>query len=594
MSKPEHDSTNESAADIQVRGIGVASGVAHGVAFRRPRMEHHIVERAIPQDEIPRELARFESAIIATRRQLREIQRSSDPAVAGIFDAHLLILDDHPFIEKILAGIQKDRRNPEFVLARATRDFVQALSGMKDEYLSERVADVEDVARRIHLHLSGTLLDSPISIDHHCILVANDLTPSEIVTLKKTHIMGLALDLGSPTSHSAILAAKIGIPTVVGLHDLTSRIASGDELLLDGNKGLVFIHPSQARVAQYARIAETRRKVETGLLHIKDAPSETTDGFRLLLNANIEGPHDIESVLATGADGVGLFRTEYFFITSRRLPSEDEQFEAYRDVASRLAPRAVVIRSLDLGGDKLLPALGLEWKETNPFMGWRAIRFCLSQPEIFRTQLRAILRASVYGHVKLMYPMISNVEEIIRANAILDQAKRELLASGYPFNPHLNVGAMIEVPSAAVIADQLAPHVRFFSLGTNDLIQYTLAIDRGNERVAYLYEPTHLAILRLIKHTVDAGHRHGISVSMCGSLAGDPLMTPLLIGLGLDELSVNPASLLMVKDSIMHINYSESRDITDSALFSESAVDIQDMSRELAKKIAPEILELVE
>lgn len=584
----------KTVADVQFRGIGVASGVAHGPALCRPRIEHNIIERKITAEDVPRELARFESALIATRRQLRHIQNNTDPAVAGIFDAHLLILDDRPFLEKILNGIQKEHHNVEFVLARATRDFTQSLAAVKDDYLRERIADVEDVVRRIQHHLSGSAHDTSPTPEHPCILIANDLTPSEIVTLDKTRILGLALDLGSPTSHSAILAGKIGIPTVVGLHDITAQVANGDEVLLDGNRGLVIIHPSPALLDKFDRIAETRRKIETGLLHLKDVPSETQDGFRMLLMANIEGPQDVEAVLAAGADGVGLFRTEFFFIARHNLPSEDEQFEAYRDIAARLAPRMLIIRSLDLGGDKFLPSLGMEWKESNPFMGWRAIRFCLSQPELFRTQLRAILRASVYGHVKLMYPMISNVEEILRANAILEQAKRELLASGYPFNPHLEVGAMIEVPAAAVIADRIAPHVKFFSLGTNDLVQYTLAIDRGNERVAYLYEPTHPAILRLIKNTVDAGHRHGIPTGLCGGLAGDPLMTPLLIGLGLNELSVNPASLPMIKDAILHMSYSESRDITEAALFSESFVDVQDMSRALAKKVAPEILELVE
>ncbi len=587
------DEANAAGAGALFLGIGVCAGVAVGRAFCRRHEDHKIVERDIAVEDVPREIARFESAMIATRSQLREIQKSSDPAVAGIFDAHLMILDDRPFIDRVIFGVENRMKNVEYVLSTVAHEFVQSLSKVQDDYLRERVADVNDVARRILRNLGGVRGAAEKPLAEPAILVADDLPPSEIVLIDKTKVLGIAMDLGSPTCHVAILAGKMGIPAVVGLHNFSAAVASGDEILLDGNKGHAILRPSAELLGQYDRIAASRRSVEISLRELKDQPSDTRDGCRIFLAANIEMPQDVDQALSSGADGVGLFRTEYFFMSRQDLPSEDEQFQAYRDVVSRLTPAPTVIRTLDLGGDKFLPNLDGALNESNPFMGWRAIRFCLAQPDLFKTQLRAILRASAFGNAKIMYPMISNVDEIVRANAILDQAKKELFERGYPFNPHIEVGAMIEVPSAAMIADLIAPHVSFFSLGTNDLIQYTLAIDRGNERVAYLYEPTHPAILRLIKHTADAGHRFGIWTGLCGGVGGDPLMTPLLVGLGLDELSVSPAVLPVVKDAIRSITYSEARDIADAALYSQSAMDVQEMSRELARKVAPEILELV-
>ena len=587
------DETRAAGAGTLFRGIGVCAGVCVGRAFCRRHEEHKFEERDISANDVPREIARFESALIATRSQLRDIQKGSDPAVAGIFDAHLMILDDRPFIDRVIMGVENQLKNVEYVLSAVAHEFVQSLSKVQDDYIRERAADVNDVARRIMRNLAGARNAADLEGDWPAILVAHDLPPSEIVLIDKSKVLGIAMDLGSPTCHVAILTGKMGIPTVVGLHNFSASVENGDEVLLDGNKGHAILKPSPELVGQYDRIAASRRSVEISLRELKDQPSETRDGCRIFLAANIEMPQDVDHVLAAGADGVGLFRTEYFFMSRQDLPSEDEQFQAYKEVVSRLTPAPIVIRTLDLGGDKFLPNLDGELNESNPFMGWRAIRFCLAQPDLFKTQLKAILRASAFGNAKIMYPMISNVDEIMRANAILDQAKKELFDCGYPFNPHIEVGAMIEVPSAAMIADLIAPHVSFFSLGTNDLIQYTLAIDRGNDRVAYLYEPTHPAILRLIKHTADAGHRFGIWTGLCGGVGGDPLMTPLLVGLGVDELSVSPAVLPLVKDAVRSITFSEARDIADAALYSQSAMDVQEMSRELARKVAPEILELV-
>ncbi len=575
------------------RGIGVSSGSSFGRAYLKAPHDDHVVERVIDADRVAGEIARFEAALVETRRQLRDIQKECDPAVAGIFDAHLLILDDRPFIEGVLLDIRQDRMNAEWALAKASKAFVKALSQMKDEYLRERAADVQDVARRIIHNLFGKESSLADIADDNIIVVANDISPSEVASINKERILGIALDLGSPTSHSAILAGKLGIPAVVGLHDASLMIAPGDEVLVDGNKGLVVVNPSRARLKQANRAARAHRKIVSELSHLRDLPAETRDGYRVMLSANIELPQDIDSVLGFGADGVGLFRTEYFYLSRQELPSEDEQFEAYNETARRLAPAPLVIRTLDLGGDKFISSMDAAWNESNPFMGWRAIRFCLAQPDLFRTQLRAILRASLSGNVHIMYPMISTIDEIVRANAILEQAKCELRDAGMQFDENIDVGAMIEVPSAAVAADLLAPYADFFSLGTNDLIQYTLGIDRGNERVAYLYEPAHPAILRLIKNTVDVAHRRGIWAGICGGMGGDPVMTPLLVGLGVDELSVIPSQVPVVKDAIRRVSFSEAREMAEAALSSESAMDVQDLSRELTKKVAPEILELV-
>ncbi|MDD5677309.1 MAG: phosphoenolpyruvate--protein phosphotransferase [Kiritimatiellae bacterium] len=583
------------AAGEQIfRGIGVSAGIVIGRAFLRTPPDDHVIERDISRADVPREIARYEAALIATRQQIRAIQKDCDPDVAAIFDAHLLFLDDGPFIKNVFTGIEGRRKNVEVVLRDVAAGFMQSLSRVQDEYLRERANDMQDVARRILHNLAGKQVTLADITEPGMIVVANDLSPSETVSINKDRVGGIVLDLGSPTAHTAIVAAKLGIPAVVGLHNISVAVHPGDELLVDGGKGLVILRPTPERRTQAMRQEESKRGIKIELERLKDLPAETADGYRITLSANIELPKDVDAVLAGGAEGVGLFRTEYFYMSSKELPAEEDQYEAYRTVAQRLAPAPVIIRTLDLGGDKFLSNLDVNWEESNPFMGWRAIRFCLAQPDLFRTQLRAILRASIVGNIKIMYPMISNLDEIVRANVILDQAKKELMEKGHPFNPHVEVGAMIEVPSAALVADMLAPYVSFFSIGTNDLIQYTLAIDRGNERVAYLYEPTHLAILRLIKNTIDIGHRHGIWTGICGGMASDPLMTPLLLGLGIDELSVSCSALPLVKDAIRRVSLSESREIAELALTSQSTVDVHDMFRELTKKIAPEILELVE
>ncbi len=583
-----------SSEEIVFQGNGISPGIAIGHVYLKIPHEDHVIERTISDDEVPREIERFKSALIKTRNQLLNVQKDCDPAVAGIFDAHLLILDDRPFIDNVVSDVEKQKKNVESVLNKVSINFMRALTKMKDEYLRERSADVQDVTRRILHNLFGKEVSLADITESDTVIVANDVSPSEMMTINKDNIMGIVLDLGSPTSHSAILAGKLGIPAVIGLHNISRNVQTGDDILIDGGKGLVVVHPSRLRLRRAGKMVRARQKIVTELTHLKDEPAETLDGYRVELSANIEVPQDCDAVLASGANGVGLFRTEYFYMTRKELPSEEIQFKAYKKIARALAPNPLIIRTLDVGGDKFLSNMDISWDESNPFMGWRAIRFCLAQPDLFRTQLRAILRASSYGNIRVMYPLISTVDEIVRANAIFEQAKSELVKKKQPFNHDIEVGAMIEVPSAAVIADLIAPYVKFFSVGTNDLIQYTLAIDRRNERVAYLYEPTHPAILRLIKNTIDVAHRYGIWAGICGNMGGNPLMTPLLLGLGIDELSVNPGQVPVVKDAIRRVTYSAAREVAEAALSFQSAMDVQDLSRQFTKKIAPEILELVE
>ncbi len=579
-----------------LQGIGVSSGVATGPVFLLTSEEDRVVERTITEDEIAREIARFEEALIATRRQLHEIQRQVSEGIgqesASIFDAHLLVVDDRSLVEEVIRGLSVHKKNVETVLRVVAERYAQALLRVEDDYLRERAADVRDVTRRILRNLSGSSSVSLARLQQPCIVVAHDLAPSEAAVINKEKVMAFATDLGSPTSHTAIMARALGIPAIVGLRDISVRVSSGDQVLLDGNKGVFIVHPTREDLEQYGKVEASRRTIQHNLAQLRDEPAETLDGYRVQLSANIELPSDLDSVIEHGATGVGLFRTEYIYLSRKTLPSEDEQTAIYTQVAERLSPAHAVIRTLDLGGDKFVSHVKMP-QEVNPFMGWRAIRFCLAQPEIFKTQLRAILRASRLGNVKIMYPMISSLEELLKANVLLEECKVELRQKGQPFDEEIDVGIMIEVPSAALTAHLLAPHADFFSLGTNDLVQYTLAVDRVNERIAYLYQPTHPAIIRLIKNTIDAGHQHKIWTGICGEMAGNPAMVPLLIGLGVDEFSVSASLVPVVKDVVRKVRLSEAKSLAEAALQKESASEIMELCRELVRRVAPEVLELV-
>jgi phosphotransferase system enzyme I (PtsI) len=465
------------------------------------------------------------------------------------------------------------------------------MESIPDEYLRERAGDVRDVTERLLQNLLGTYQELDLKhLQEPCIIVAHELTPSATAMLDKKNVLGFATEVGSKTSHTAIMARSLRIPAVVGLGKDGGALRDGQYALLDGYHGLLILNPTDQTLFEYGQLARRRGSLEEKLRDTIDKPAVTLDGVRLTLSANIEQAADADAVKANGAEGVGLFRTEYLFLNSETLPTEEEQYMAYRAAAAALKPAPVIIRTLDLGGDKFMSHLNVP-AEMNPFLGWRAIRFCLQETAIFRAQLRAILRASAEGNIKIMYPMISCLDELVQANVLLDTCRTELRREGVPFDEKMDVGVMIEIPSAVLIADALAKRVQFFSIGTNDLIQYTLAVDRLNEKIAHLYEPTNPAILRLIKMTADAAHAAGIWVGVCGEMAGDPLMVPLLLGLGMDELSVAPPSVSQIKYLIRRVKMSEAKEIANEALRSENNTDILDRLQRLVRSVAPSLFE---
>ncbi len=583
--------------EIMLKGIGVSPGIAECKVQLIAPQTRLAVQRTIAPEEIPSEIARFEEALSATHDQIKSIQKQVAQVLgdehASIFDAHILVVDDQTFIDDVIRSIKKDLVNVEPVLQTVANHYADMLAKMKDSYLSERAADIRDVTRRIMANLAGETLNQMAQITESCVVVAHDLSPSDTASIDKVLVCGFVTDLGSATSHTSIMAKALEVPAVVGLHNITAVVSSGDTILIDGSRGLVFANPTAERLSEYEKRAKEQQQIRQELGTLRDKPPETQDGYLVPISANIELLEELDAVVGHGAKGIGLFRTEFLFLGSETLPDEDEQTEAYVRAAKTQHPHAVVIRTLDLGADKL-PAKFEAPDEMNPFLGDRAIRLCLARPKLFKTQLRAILRASVNENIRMMYPMICCVQEVLDANTLLRECMDELREKSIPFNADLQIGTMIEVPSAALIADLIAPHVSFFSLGTNDLIQYTMAVDRGNENVAHLYKPTHMAIVRLIDHVVKVSHKHGLWTCVCGQMAADPVLVPLLIGLGVDELSVSPAQAPMIKDVIRKLFYSGAVDLAQQALASSSAEHILQLCHELIERIAPEVLELSE
>jgi phosphotransferase system enzyme I (PtsI) len=583
--------------EIALKGIGVSPGIAVRQAQLLAPQTQKAVQRSISPEEVPLEIARFEEALIATHDQIKLIQKQVGQILgdehASIFDAHILVVDDRTFIEDVIRTIKNDLVNVEPVLQSVANRYADMLSKVADSYLSERAADIRDVTKRIMANLAGETLNQMAQITESCIVVAHDLAPSDTATIDRKLVQGFITDLGSETSHTAIMAKALEVPAVVGLHNVTAIASSDDTILIDGAKGVVYINPTAERLKEYEKRAEEQEQIHQELRTLRDKPPETQDGYLVPITANIELIEELEAVGARGAKGIGLFRTEFLFLRSETLPDENQQTEAYAQAAKSQYPSAVVIRTLDLGADKL-PANFDPPDEMNPFLGDRAIRLCLSRPELFKTQLRAILRASVHDNIRIMYPMISCVQEVIDANELLRECMDELQGKGIPFNEDIQIGTMIEVPSAALVADLLAPYVSFFSLGTNDLIQYTMAVDRGNENVAHLYNPTHTAILRLIDHVVKVSHKHGLWTCVCGQMAANPLLVPLLIGLGVDELSVSPSQAPVIKDVIRKLYYSGAVELAQKALTTPSPERVEQLCHDLVKEIAPEVLELSE
>jgi phosphotransferase system enzyme I (PtsI) len=577
------------------RGIAVSDGVCRGKVVVLHRSRRVIARRDLTDAAVAPEIKRFEHALVRTRQQITEVQRRVADTMssneADIFDAHLLMLEDRVLIEEVIKVIREQKVNADYAFHTAAERYISVLAAVEDEYLRERANDLRD--------LTGRVLDNLLEVKDQfdlrhltepCILVAHDLSPSMTAQLDKKLVLGFATDIGSKTSHTAILAQSLDIPAVVGLKTISEELETGDYVLLDGYNGTVVVNPTDQTFFEYGQLAKIKASLDEKLREVQRQPAVTLDGKIIHLSANIEEQSDVEAVLLHGAEGVGLFRTEFLFLNREHPPTEEEQHQVYRAVAAALKPNSVIIRTLDLGGDKFASHLQLA-QEMNPFLGWRAIRFCLAQPELFRAQLRAILRASAEGNIKMMYPMISGLDELTQANALVEQCKAELRAENVPFDENLEIGAMIEIPSAVLIADTLARRVKFFSVGSNDLIQYTLAIDRGNEKVTHLYQPTHPAVLRLIKMTVDAAHANGIWAGVCGQIAGDPVLAPLLIGLGVDELSAAPGVLDEVKYIIRRIKLDEARQLAEFALASESPSEIFARCEAFARQTAPSLFE---
>lgn len=578
-----------------IRGIPVSGGVCRGQVVILGKAHGPVAARSVAEAQIPDEINRLEHALIETRQTLHDIQRRVTATLgmkeAAVLDAHLLALEDPVLIGEVMRVITEDRVCAESAFETVAGKYIEALSRTDDDFLRERVADIRDVTTRVVNHLLGHREEVDLqALKEPCIIIAHDLSPSVTAQLDRKLVLGFATDAGGRTSHTAIMARSLGIPAVVGLQTITQELDAGNQVLLDGYNGVVIVNPTDQTLFQYGQLVRRRASLDEKLREILHQPAVTLDGQRLILSANIEQASDAVMVAASGAEGVGLFRTEYLFIDRSELPTEEEQYVAYRTVAAALKPHPVVIRTLDLGGDKFASHLHVA-PEINPFLGWRAIRFCLEQKDIFRTQLRALLRASVEGNIKVMYPMISGLDELNRANAFLETCRAELQREGVAFNPALELGAMIETPSAALIADALAQRLAFFSIGSNDLIQYTLAADRTNERVAHLYEPTHPAIVRLIKMTIDAAHRRGIWAGVCGEIAGDPVLVPLLLGLGVDELSAAASMVPQVKYLVRRVKMPEARALAEFALTCESGSEILARTSTLARAIAPSLFE---
>jgi phosphotransferase system enzyme I (PtsI) len=575
-----------------LKGIAASSGIVLGKAMRFDSDEvFQVASHPIEERAIPNEIMRLEDALTRTRAQVlkikHEISQEMGREHAEIFDAHLMVIEDRTLLEEIISRLKSEKLNVEHIFVEVLKKYTSAFSKIGDEYLRERVADINDVGRRILRNLAGSHASRLENIKEEVILVAYDISPSDTATMHKGHVIGMVTDIGGRTSHTAIMAKSLRIPAVVGLERATRVIQDGDELIVDGLKGVVYVNPDAATKKRYRAEESRLLEIDRYLLRLKDLPAETLDARRVTLCANIELPEEVPAVLSYGAEGIGLYRTEYLYLNRKDMPTEDEQFASYREVVTKMAPRPVVIRTLDLGGDKFLSHLNMP-KEMNPFLGWRAIRFCLAMPEVFKVQLRAILRASAHGRVRMMYPLISGPEELKQANQLLAECQQELTKRRVKFNPQMEVGAMIEIPSAAITCDLLASEVKFFSIGTNDLIQYALAADRVNEKVAYLYEPAHPAVLRLIRSIITAGHKARLKVSMCGEMAGDPELTVVLLGLGLDEFSVSPVLIPQVKHIVRAVRFRDAEKIAQRALALSSTKDILHYVKGEVKRVLKE------
>lgn len=561
-----------------MKGIGASPGIVIGKALikRDPKIE--VYKKDIQDVEV--ELKRLKDAREKSKKDVEKLYEHTLKEIgekeAQIFEAHKMIIDDPEYFGSIENSIKDNKVNAEWALKEITDNFISIFESMDNEYMKERASDIKDVSSRVIKELMGVKSTDLSMLDEEVIIIAEDLTPSDTAQMDKEKVLGFITEIGGRTSHSAIMARTLEIPAVVGvgLNTITKDINNSETIILDGEEGIVIVNPTEDEIKYYQRKKQQHDEFKEKLGELIGAKSITKDGVEVELAANIGTPKDVDGVIRNDGQGVGLYRTEFLYMDRDKLPSEQEQFEAYKEVAERLEGKAVVIRTLDIGGDKDLPYLELP-KEMNPFLGYRAIRLCLDRKDIFKTQLRALLKASAYGNIKIMFPMISSMEEVRKAKIVLNEAKEELRKEQVPFNEEIEVGIMVEIPAVAVMSDMFAKEVDFFSIGTNDLIQYTTAVDRGNQHISNLYNQFHPALLRLIKQTIENGHKEGIWVGMCGEVAGDPKMVPLLIGMGLDEFSMSPISILKARLIIKNISQEEMKIMVEKAINLPTAEDVE-------------------
>jgi len=571
-----------------LQGIAASDGIAIAKVYTLTEPDLTVTKVTVEDSE--KEVSRLDDALAASIKDVELIKETAlknlDEEEAQVFDAHLMVLSDPELIGQVKDSITSNKVNAESALKEVTDMFISIFAGMEDNpYMQERAADIRDVSKRILAHLLGVKIPSPATIKDEVIIVAADLTPSDTAQLNRQYVKAFVTDIGGRTSHSAIMARSLEIPAIVGTKEVTSIAKDGDIIIVDGLSGEVFLNPSEEVVAEYRAKAEAFAAQQAEWEKLKDSKTYTKDGHQVELAANIGTPKDLEGVVNNGAEGVGLYRTEFLYMDSHEMPTEEDQFEAYKAVLEGMNGKPVVVRTMDIGGDKELPYLPLP-HEMNPFLGYRAIRISLNEPEMFRTQLRALLRASVYGKLRIMFPMIATLNDFRGAKALLEEEKAKLIAEGVAVSDDIQVGIMIEIPAAAVLAHQFAKEVDFFSIGTNDLIQYTMAADRMNERVSYLYQPYNPSILTLIKHVIDSAHKEGKWAGMCGEMAGDQTAVPLLVGLGLDEFSMSASSVLKTRSLIAKLTLSDMQALADKAINECATVqEVEALVEEAVSKI---------
>ncbi|MDW3950179.1 phosphoenolpyruvate--protein phosphotransferase [Staphylococcus saprophyticus] len=567
-----------------INGIAASDGVAIAKAYLLVEPDLSFDSEKV--SDVDAEIAKFNNAIQTSKVELTKIRNNAEQNLgadkAAIFDAHLLVLDDPELIQPIEEKIKNEQVNAPTALSDVTGQFITIFESMDNEYMKERAADIRDVSKRVLAHILGVELPNPSMIDESVVIIGNDLTPSDTAQLNKEFVQGFVTNIGGRTSHSAIMSRSLEIAAVVGTKSITQEVKQGDMIIVDGLTGEVIIDPTEDEVIAYQNKRERFFEDKQELQKLRDEETTTIDGRHAELTANIGTPNDLKGVIENGAEGIGLYRTEFLYMGRDEMPTEDEQFEAYKKVLETMEDKRVVVRTLDIGGDKELPYLNLP-EEMNPFLGYRAIRLCLDQPDIFRPQLRALLRASAFGKLNIMFPMIATIQEFRDAKALLLEEKDNLTNEGIEVSDDIELGIMVEIPSTAALADVFAKEVDFFSIGTNDLIQYTMAADRMSERVSYLYQPYNPSILRLVKQVIEASHKEGKWTGMCGEMAGDEIAIPLLLGLGLDEFSMSATSVLKARRQIKGLSQNEMEELAQRAIDCATSEEVQDLVNQYAK-----------